>query len=367
MLSREIIERFPATAAAPDTLAAVARLLEVPPPALDVVAAEAIAAEYFDVLGRVTQLSSERDCNFLLTTDTEQLLLKIANPAESGNAVAAQTAALLHIAARDPGLPVPRIRRTKTGALAARLHRADEEPLIVRLLEFLPGQPLNGAQPSAIQRRGIATMLARLDRALEDFSHAGAERALLWDISRADELRVLLPHIADPVRRDLAARCLDSFVSHALPVLGGLRSQVLHNDFNPHNLLVDAGDPSRITGIIDFGDMVRGPLINDLAVAAAYHVPVDGHPLAEIVDIVTAYHTINPLQPNEVDVLFDLVAARQAATVTITAWRATLHPENSNYILRNAPTAWHGLQRLATLPRREAQYSLRAACGMEAP
>lgn len=365
MRSREVIELIPATVAAPDTLAAVARLLEVPPPPLDAVVAEALAAEHFGVVGRATQLSSERDCNFLLTTGTAQFLLKIANPAEIPAAVAAQTAALTHIAERDPELPVPRIHQTKAGELAARALRRDAEPLIVRLLDFLPGQALSGTQRSAIQRRGIGTMLGRLDRALEGFSHVGAARPLLWDIARAGELAVLLPHIADPGRRDLAAQCLEGFVSQTLPALQGLRSQVIHNDFNPHNLLVDAADPGRITGIIDFGDMVWGPRLVDLAVAAAYHVPVDGHPLDEVVDIVAAYHSVNPLQPHEVDILFDLATARHVVTVTITAWRATLHPENSKYILRNAPTAWHGLQRFAALPRHEAQHTLRAACGIE--
>jgi len=167
------------------------------------------------------------------------------------------------------------------------------------------------------------------------------------------------------VQRDLAARCLDGFVSHALPALGRLRSQVIHNDFNPHNLLVDAGDPSRITGIIDFGDMVWGPRVIDLAVAAAYHVPVDGNPLAEIIDLVTAYHSVNPLQPHEVDI--PLRPRHRASDRHSDDHSVACHspPENSQYILRNAPSAWHGLQRLTALPRREAQHTLRAACGME--
>jgi hydroxylysine kinase len=340
-------------------------LLEVPPPSIDVTTAEAVAVEHFGVAGRATKLSSERDCNFLLTTHTEQLLLKIANSAEEPAALDAQTAVLMHIADKDPGLPVPRARRTTSGELSARLRGADQGPFIVRLLDFLPGQPLNGVQRSVIQRRSIGAMLARLDRALHDFSHRGAERPLLWDISRAGELDVLLPHIADPARRAQAARFLDGFVSHAMPVLQGLRLQVIHNDFNPHNLLVDPLDPDRIAGIIDFGDMVHGPLINDLAVAAAYHVPVDGHPLAQVADIVAAYHMIHPLRIEELDILFDLITARQVATVLITAWRAALHPDNSQYILRNAPGAWQGLERFGTLPRREVRHILRAACGMK--
>jgi Ser/Thr protein kinase RdoA (MazF antagonist) len=348
----------------PDTLAAVLGLLERPPPPIDAADAEIFAAEHFGEVGRATKLSSERDCNFLLVTGTEQLLLKISNPAEAATAIEAQTAALVHIAQTDPTLPVPRIRRTRSGDLSARLRQRGCEPLVVRLLDFMAGQPLNGVQRSSIQRRAIGAMLARLDRALRDFSHVGAERPLLWDISRADQLDVLLPHIADPAHRALATRFLDGFVSHAAPLLQGLRSQVLHNDLNPHNLLVDSRSPDRITGVIDFGDMVRGPVVNDLAVAAAYHVPVDGHPLAQVTDVVAAYHLLNPLQAAEIDVLFDLIAVRQAVTVIITTWRAALHPENSQYILRNAPTAWHGLERFATLPRQEGRHILRAACEM---
>jgi hydroxylysine kinase len=348
----------------PDTLVAVAGLLEMPPPPIDVADAEAIAAEHFGEVGRATKLSSERDCNFLLATRTQRLLLKFSNSAEDPTAIDAQTAALMHIAQKDPTLPVPRVRRTRAGDLSARLRQPGCAPVVLRLLDFMPGQPLSGMQRSSIQRRDIGAMLARLDHALRDFSHVGAERPLLWDISRAEQLGVLLPHIADPPRRALAARFLDGFVSHALPALQGLRSQVLHNDFNPHNLLVDFQSPDRVTGIIDFGDMVRGPVVNDLAVAAAYHVPVDGHPLEQVTDVVAAYHLVNPLQAAEVDILFDLIAVRQVVTVIITTWRAALHPGNSRYILRNAPAAWQGLVRFAALPRREVQHILRAACGM---
>jgi hydroxylysine kinase len=341
------------------------RLLEVPPPAIDVDEALAIAREYFGEVGRATRLSSERDCNFLLVTRTQRLLLKISNRAEDLAAVDAQTAALTHIADHDPTLPVPRVRRTKTGELRADLPHAQAH-LIVRLLDFLPGQPLDGSPRSGVQRRTIGAMLARLDRALCRFSHAGAERPILWDISRTCELDGMLHYIADRRRRAQASRCLERFASHALPLLQGLRSQVLHNDFNPHNLLVDSDAPDRISGIIDFGDMVRGPLINDLAVAAAYHIAADGHPLAPVVDLVTAYHSINPLRHEEVDLLFDLIAARQAITVIITAWRTALHPENAPYILRNAPTAWHGLDRFSTLVPSEARGILRAACEMPA-
>ena len=45
-----------------------------------------------------------------------------------------------------------------------------------------------------------------------------------------------------------------------------MRGQIIHGDVHPYNVLVGAG--GQVTGIIDFGDMVHGPLILDLANAA---------------------------------------------------------------------------------------------------
>ena len=65
--------------------------------------------------GAAAVLSAERDCNFRLTTPDGVVLLKISNRAEDPQAVAAQTDAMIHIADRDPGLPVPRVLTTRDG------------------------------------------------------------------------------------------------------------------------------------------------------------------------------------------------------------------------------------------------------------
>lgn len=337
-------------------------LLAVEPPLIDVSTAQEIAAQYFNVAGRAVKLTSERDCNFKLETLTGPMLLKVSNVAEKFSAIEAQTSAMLYIAQKDPNLPVPRLRHTIAGEMMVRVTASGGERLIARLLEYLPGEPLAGSVGSAGQRRSVGTLLARLDRALWDFRHVGADRRLLWDITHAADLWEFLPWISDLSRRAQVERLLEDFLSHAMPVLGRLRAQTLHNDFNPHNLLVEAQNPEVISGIIDFGDMVHGALINDLAVAAAYHVPASGHPLSQIAQIVSGYHTLNPLIEEEIDILFDLIGLRQAATVIITEWRASIYPSNRSYILRNAPSAWHGLERLATMTRIEARAVLRAAC-----
>jgi Ser/Thr protein kinase RdoA (MazF antagonist) len=132
-------------------------------------------------------------------------------------------------------------------------------------------------------------------------------------------------------------------------------------------VVVDAADPERVCGILDFGDMVRSPLVCDVAVAASYLVTQGDGPLGGAPDYVAAYHTAAPLMASEFEVLFDLVVTRLAMTVLITGWRAKLFPANAAYILRNAPSAWQGLERLAGLDRAAAREILQSACDGTAP
>ena len=335
--------------------------LDVSPPPVSQDQAAAIARRYFGIDATASELSAERDCNFRLETTRRTLLLKVANPADPLPAIEAQTAALHHIARTNPILPVPRVHDTLDGQ--PMLHwDSPTGPLTVRLLSYLPGTPLVHAPRSPTQRRNVGALLGRLTLALQDFDHPGARRALLWDITRALELDALLQHIGDPRRRALASCALDAFRHHAAPKLATLRTRVIHNDFNPHNLLVDPTAPDHLTGIIDFGDMVHAPMVNDLAIACAYDVPETGHPLSNAAELISAYHAANHLLPMEIDVLFDLIAVRQVVSVTVSAWRASLYPDNRAYIQRNSAAAWHGLERFATLSRDQARSCLRTAC-----
>ena len=330
------------------------------------VQAESIAQEYFGVRATARPLGSERDQNFHLCAENGiEYLLKISHPAEDRLVTNFQTSALRHIAARSPDLPVSRVLLALSG---------DAEPLValpkqslstVRLLSFLQGEPLHRATHSPRQRGNLGRCLARLGMALDGFSHPASEHKLLWDLKHASRIRALLGHIPDGSRRTLATRFLDAYESHVLPVQSRLRTQVIHNDLNPHNVLVDPDDHDRIAGILDFGDMVKAPLVNDVAVAAAYQLAGGTYPLETASQIVAGYHAIRALQPAEIDLLFDLIGARLAMTVAITGWRAARYPENSAYILRNNPTAWAALERIAPLSRNQAQAYLRHACAME--
>jgi len=166
------------------------------------------------------------------------------------------------------------------------------------------------------------------------------------------------------LRRQLGAE-LDHFEARVLPVLTGLRQRVVHNDFNLHNVVVDPNCPDRIAGIIDFGDMVKTPLIIDLAVAASYHTTPVGNTLEAVCDMVRAYHEVLPLQRCELVVLRDLIVTRLLATVVITEGRAARYPQNAAYILRNNQIARQGLRFFAGLARDQVTAAFMAACNMD--
>jgi Ser/Thr protein kinase RdoA (MazF antagonist) len=99
---------------------------------------------------------------------------------------------------------------------------------------------------------------------------------------------------------------------------------------------------------------VRAPLINDLAIACAYHTAIDTwSPAAEVA---AGYNAAMPLTSLERDLLPDLIATRLAMTTLITGWRAAKYPENRDYILRNANQGWAGLEHLASAGRASVQH-----------
>ena len=331
-------------------------ILATRPPEVPQAEVHALLARHYGLAGSLTRLTSERDLNLHLVAGAQGYVVKFANRAEPRAVTDFQTAALLHL--EGNGLPVPRVVRTRSGATAVETAQG-----LMRVLTYLEGRPMHSAPASSARRRAMGEMAARISLGLQGFAHAGADHVLQWDIRQASALRPLLAHVP----QDIAALCtatLDRFDAEVAPHLAMCRWQVVHNDLNPHNVLVDAENPDQIAGILDFGDMVRTPLVCDLGVAASYQVDPSAA-LDSLVDFTAAYHRVLPLTPVELALVPDLTAARMLTTICITSWRAARYPENSAYILRNYPSARVGLLALAALSRADLLTALTAACQME--
>jgi len=332
--------------------------LTTAPPQITASAAARLAAEHFGLFGTLSRLTSERDLNFRIEGPEGTHVVKIANAQEPHEVTRFQTEALLHLQSTAPGLPVPRLRRTIAGATEVILPGGE----MLRALTYLQGQPMHAAPHPLAQRIAMGRMAARLTSGLQGFSHPAAGHRLQWDIRHAADLAPMLPHIADPGLRALATATLERFVAHVAPQLANCRWQVVHNDLNPHNVLVDPADPTIISGILDFGDMVETPLVCDLGVAASYQVdPADA--AASLAAFTAAYDTELPLTDTELSLVADLTQARMLTTLAIASWRASLYPDNAPYILRNVPSAQAGLAALAAVPPEALTETIARACG----
>ncbi|WP_436411662.1 aminotransferase class III-fold pyridoxal phosphate-dependent enzyme [Variovorax ginsengisoli] len=208
-------------------------------------------------------------------------MFKLSHPIEAPLVADFRTQALLHVARSDPSLPVQRLLPDLHGVASVQIQDAEDRTRVARVFSYLEGMPTPQAPRSAAQRSIVASMLARLDRALAHLSHPAGEGELPWDIQRAERVR--------------------------------------HNDFNLYNLLVDPDEPARVSGILDFGDMAHAPLVNDLAVAASYHIDEKGDALTTIARFAADCHSVLPLTEGETFVLLDLVRARPTTRPTSSA------------------------------------------------
>ena len=342
-------------------------VLARPAPVVASEEAQALAARHFGVHGAASALAGERDCNVRLTADgAPGWMLKIIHPDEDPEVTDLQTTALRHLEERAPELTVSRV----VAPYAARARLRSGQRCGLRLTTWIDGIPLARSAIDAISLAGdLGRILARIDLALADLRHPAEDHPLLWNVSRllADHdavERLVAPH------GDLAA-AFAPIRERLGPHLRELPAQLIHNDLNPHNVIFQdtvivqqhaivqpakPGAEAVSLGVIDVGDLVRAPRVQDPATAAAYLVdPSD--PLRGPADLLAAYAGVLPLSGSELAAFLDLVIARLVLAMAISRHRASRHPGNADYILRNHARTHAGLAALVARQLHETGWS----------
>lgn len=341
-------------------------LLAHDPPAIDVTMASDIAQRLYGISGDVRPLTAEKDANFLVTLPSgEKALLKITNAVEDRAVTDMQTGALMHLASTDPSLPVQRICTSLDGNASEITTAPNGQVHVVRLLTFLGGTILSSATAGIGLHHELGAFLARVTLGLRGFFHPAAGHVLQWDIKQSGRLRPTLSTIQDADLRGRLTAALNRFDADVAPRLLTLRAQIVHNDFNPHNVLVDGQIGTHPIGLIDFGDIVHTPIACDLAVACSYQISQGADPLRQICEMITGYASLLPIEHEEITLLPDLIRIRHATTLAIGASRAQRYPENADYILRNAAASLRGMNALDQIGDAAAIKALHAAAGTE--
>lgn len=328
--------------------------------------AEKLARELYRLEARATRLPGEYDDNFRLWhEDGREFVLKVMHPARERSFVELQCAALQHLAQRAPQLPLPRVYPALRGDAFVQAQVAEEGKRFVWLLTYLPGTVFAKVWPhDSALLAGLGNCLGQLDAALSGFSHPAAHRELKWDLTRAAWIRNHLGCISDAKLRALVERFIGLYESEVVPALPSLRRSVIYGDANDYNVLVSPPwpQPRKIAGLVDFGDMHHSITVSELAIAAAYAILGKDDPLEAAARVAAGYHAAMPLAENELAVLFPLIAMRLAVSVTNSAHRKSLVPDDPYVTVSEAP-AWEALEKLEKIQPRFAHYAFRAACG----
>lgn len=338
------------------------RFLENARPALPVEEGVRLARELFGIEAEAEEVYAERDQNFRLSIGGEpRYMLKIGNAEDDGTSIDLQIGAILHVRAQDPDLAVPDVVRSVHGRAYESITRANGDTHTVHVLTFVPGISIGDAPHSTAQYQEAGVLIARVAKALRGFFHPAGGREMLWDIRTAPRLAPFAESIADPASRKTAVELLRRFETDVAPKLLGLRSQIIHADANPSNVLVDAANPDRAAGMIDFGDTIHGPLVLDLGVAMGDLDATAAERLEYGCAMVAGYHSVLPLADDEVDLLYDLAAGRIAVSAAIAARRRAVQPAASADLVEAERASLRHLDEWLALDRGAATLALRSA------
>ncbi|HWA48398.1 MAG TPA: aminotransferase class III-fold pyridoxal phosphate-dependent enzyme, partial [Dongiaceae bacterium] len=331
------------------------KFLDVTRPVFTIADAERLARDLYGIAAQAKEFYSERDRIFhLKASDGREHVLKLVHPDEDEATLDFQIQALNWIAREDVSLALPRVIRDKSGGQLCHTIDTAGRRHAVWMLDYLPGVPLMEAKPRPAPLREVGSFAARVDIALAGYFHPAAGREIVWDARHTPRLRPQLALLEDKADRAAAERVIDRFAADCLPRLSSLRAQVIHNDINFHNLLVNEQHPQRITGLIDFGDMVHGPLVLELANSGSEAAMETDRPIEAIAELVAGYHAHLPMTAADITQLFDLVQVRQALTLAVLATRRQQITDDPSYVEVYAVPCRDALHALEAIGRDKA-------------
>ncbi|MGS8277590.1 phosphotransferase, partial [Pseudomonas aeruginosa] len=337
----------------------------LPSPTLSEAQAHAVLQAHYGLAGNLSVLGSQQDLNFRVVTPQGGYVLKACHGSYAQLELEAQHAALAFL--RDQGLPVPAVRSAHNGMGLLELD-IDAQPLRLRLLDYIEGQPLTRLkhmEPRLMAELG--GLCAKLDKALAHFDHPGLARTLQWDPQHAGALiDHLLPVLQDGGQRARIEHATRQANERLLPLVDQLPSQAVHLDITDDNTVWarDAQRQWQLQGVIDFGDLLRTWRIADLSVTCAallHHA--EGDPL-RILPAVQAYQALNPLTEAELRALWPLVVNRAAVLVLSSEQQLTVDPGNQ-YTRDNIAHEWEIFDTATAVPFALMEVAILQAAGLQ--
>lgn len=305
------------------------------------------------------KLNGYDNVNYKMVTNNANYILKTYHFTNDQLALAeAENKALLFLNdGEQKTLPTP--IPFNDGSFVKTLH-LEGEKTIFRVLSYLEGNFLGDVEFTPNLLNSLGRLLASVDIQLQSFNNYTIQaRVWEWDLQYFYLNKKYIDDISNVKDRNIVRYFFQQFEENVTPVIPTLRKSIIHNDANEWNILVEN---EKITGLIDFGDLAYSLLINELAIAITYACFDKEAPLEWASILLKSYHELLPIEKQELDVLYYLVAARLCTSVCNAAHSKKINP-NNEYASVSEKSAWDMLHRWQRINPIKAKNHFRSSVG----
>ncbi len=317
--------------------------------------------EHYGLSGQLKKLNAYASENFLVQTSKQKFVLKIYINSDHPELITAENEILLALnrSSKPLGLPCP--VQTLKGKYQVSLNlegiRYD-----VRLLTFVEGTFFAEIEPDDNSYQSLGAYIAQLDTELLLLRNPVIEsRVYHWNIQQIRLAEDKISYINGAFEQNLVRYFIMQYRENAESINHRLRHSILHNDSHEWNILTEN---NLVSGAIDFGDTVYGPLVQEIAITVCYAMMASQDPWKVAATILRSYHQNLPLSRDEIAVIYYYIGARLCVSVCNSAYAKSKDPDNEYIIISEQP-AWKLLNKLLTYNPIAATKQLLIACDFE--
>ncbi len=280
-----------------------------------------LLAYHYEIQGSIQELVAYQDRNYLVTSNSgEKFIFKVTVDSNDLDFIRAQNQIFNVLLKTSSDQLLPCVVPTIKGDLIVDFY-IDHKICYARLLTYIEGEFLAEVKPGIAFYHELGRTFAVIDREMSGLEGSAIKtRTHEWDLSRVLELVEYVYLIEDPADRRLVHYFLMKYREEVVPVYHKLPKGLIHADGNDWNILVkQESGIHKVAGVIDFGDMVWGARVNEVAIVLAYAM-MGREDFREVYqEVVDGYSCIIPLTDEETAILYYLIAARWCQTMVMSA------------------------------------------------
>lgn len=282
------------------------------------------------IKGTIRKLAAYQDLNYLVTeSGGRKFILKISTDFNDLDFIRSQNRVLTGLSKEPVGVFIPCPISAMNGELCNEINMEGQRRY-ARLFPFIEGVFLAESKPDVSFYFSLGEIFARIDRGM-----AGLEDAILkcrthvWDLARVLEIEDDVNLVDDASDRRAINYFLMKYREEVQPVYHKLPKGLIHGDGNDWNILISVDGGDKVAGVIDFGDMVWGARVQEVAIILAYAM-MGREDFREVYsEIIHGYCSVTELSAEELSVIYYLVAARWCQTMVMAARQERQNPDSA--------------------------------------